>query len=208
MKILAVNGSPRKNWNTDILLQKALAGAAEMGAQTEQIYLYDLDYKGCRSCMACNRRDGNSFGRCAVGDGLKPVFEKIEQSDGLILGSPIYMGDVSAMMRAFLERLLYQYTNFDDGRSLYPGQLKTGFIYTMNAPAGYMNKLCQNYEGLLKLHFSYTGTVECAQTLQVEDYTKYHLGFFDGEQRHERREKVFPADCQKAFALGRAVAGK
>lgn len=158
--------------------------------------------------MACNLADSASFGRCAVGDGLKPVFEKIERSDGLILGSPIYWGDVTAMMRAFLERLLFQYTNFDDGKSLFAGHLKTGFIYTMNAPAGYMNELYQKYADFLKMHFEYTGTVECAETLQVEDYGKYHLGFFDGEQRRARRENVFPEDCRRAWELGRAMAGK
>ena len=106
MKIIAINGSPRKGWNTDILLQKALAGAKSVGASTEIIHLYDLDFKGCRSCMACNLKDGKSLGHCAIADGLKPVLEKIDQCDGLILGSPIYFGDVTAEMRALLERLL------------------------------------------------------------------------------------------------------
>lgn len=206
MKITAVNGSPRKNWNTDILLKKALEGAESAGAQTELIDLYDLDYKGCRSCMACNLTDGKSFGHCAVNDGLKPVFEKIGQSDGLILGSPVYFGDVSAMMRAFLERLLFQYTDFDNGKSLFAGHLKTGFIYTMNAPEGYLSELYQKYAGFLKMHFEYVGTVECAETLQVEDYSRYHLGFFDERQRRERRETVFPEDCRKAYALGLSMA--
>ncbi|SPF52384.1 hypothetical protein SBF1_5670010 [Candidatus Desulfosporosinus infrequens] len=53
MKIIAINGSPRKKWNTDILLNKALEGAASQGAETELIHLYDLNYKGCISCFAC-----------------------------------------------------------------------------------------------------------------------------------------------------------
>lgn len=92
MKIIAVNGSPRKNWNTDILLHKAMEGAESAGAQTELIQLYDLDFKGCRSCMACNLADGKSFGRCAFNDGLKPVLDEIDKSDGLILGSPHLLG--------------------------------------------------------------------------------------------------------------------
>lgn len=112
------------------------------------------------------------------------------------------------MMRAFLERLLFQYTNFDKEQSLYTGHLKTGFIYTMNAPAGYAAELYRKYEAFLKMHFEYIGTVECAETQQVEDYSKYHLGFFDGEQRVERRKTVFPADCRSAYELGRAMASK
>jgi multimeric flavodoxin WrbA len=76
MKIIAFNGSPRKNWNTAMLLQKALEGAASEGAQTELIHLYDLNYKGCISCFACKTREGKSYGRCAVKDELTPVLKK------------------------------------------------------------------------------------------------------------------------------------
>ena len=53
MKLLAINGSPRKKWNTAMLLEHALNGAASKGATTELIHLYDLDFKGCTSCFAC-----------------------------------------------------------------------------------------------------------------------------------------------------------
>ena len=53
MKVIAVNGSPRKEWNTAAMLEKALAGAADQGAETELIHLYDLKYTGCTSCFAC-----------------------------------------------------------------------------------------------------------------------------------------------------------
>lgn len=197
MKIVAVNGSPRKNWNTDIMLHKALEGARSAGAETELVQLYDLDYKGCRSCMACNLAGGGSYGRCAYNDGLKPVLDRIDGSDGLILGSPIYWGDVTGAMREFLERLLFQYTNFDREESLYTGNLKTGFIYTMNAPSGYMNELYKKYADFLSMHFEYAGTVECAETLQVEDYSRYHLGFSTGN-----REKPGGRRCFRRTAAG------
>lgn len=56
MKVIAINGSPRKNWNTHKLLNAALEGAKSMGAETEIIHLYDLNYTGCRSCFACKRK--------------------------------------------------------------------------------------------------------------------------------------------------------
>jgi len=56
MKVIAVNGSPRKKWNTATLLHKALDGAKSIGAQTEFIHLYDLNFKGCTSCFACKKR--------------------------------------------------------------------------------------------------------------------------------------------------------
>jgi len=206
MKIIAVNGSPRNNWNTQILLDKALEGAKSAGAQTELVNLYDLNYKGCRSCFACKVKGSKNLGHCAINDELKPVLEKIDSCDGLILGSPIYFGDISAMMRAFLERLFYQYLNFDGGKSFFTGHLKTAFIYTMNAPAGCMNQLYEKYEEMLKWYFEYAGTVESAETLQTDDYGRYHFGMFDEAQRKERRKTEFPKDCQKACELGKKIA--
>lgn len=83
-------------WNTGILLKKALEGAASQGAETEFIHLYDLNYKGCTSCFACKMKDGKSYGKCAVRDELTPILRKIEESDGIILSSPVYFGTASA----------------------------------------------------------------------------------------------------------------
>lgn len=104
MKVIAFNGSPRKNWNTATLLEKALAGAASKGAETELIHLYDLDYKGCRSCFACKTKGGKSYGRCAAVDELTPVLKKVEEAGALILGAPVYMGAVNGAMQSFIER--------------------------------------------------------------------------------------------------------
>ena len=114
MKVIAINGSARKDWNTHILLEKALEGAKSRGAETELVNLYDLDYKGCRGCLACKVKNSKGLGHCAVNDELKSVLDRIDTCDGLILGSPIYLGDVTAMMRAFWERLIFQYLNYDD----------------------------------------------------------------------------------------------
>lgn len=73
MKVLAINGSPRKTWNTATLLKKALEGAASQGAVTELVHLYDLTYKGCTSCFACKMIGGPSNGRCAMQDELRPI---------------------------------------------------------------------------------------------------------------------------------------
>ena len=102
MKVMAFNGSPRKKWNTATLLEKALEGAASQGAETELIHLYDLNYKGCISCFACKTKGGKSYGKCAIKDDLTPILGKVEEADALILGSPIYLGDVSGEMRSFM----------------------------------------------------------------------------------------------------------
>jgi multimeric flavodoxin WrbA len=109
MKALAINGSPRKTWNTATLLKKALEGAASQGAETELIHLYDLNFKGCTSCFACKLKGGKSYGHCGFKDELSPILDKIPQIDVLILGSPIYFGAITGELKSFLERLIFPY---------------------------------------------------------------------------------------------------
>ena len=119
MKVIAINGSPRKNINTAILLKYALEGAAKEGAETEIVNLYDLNYKGCKSCFACKLKDGKSYGNCIIKDDLTEIYEKIYEADALLLGSPIYFECVTGEMRSFLERLIFpKFTYKKDYKSL------------------------------------------------------------------------------------------
>ncbi len=212
MKIIAINGSPRKNWNTHILLEKSLDGAKAAGAQTELINLYDLEYKGCTSCMVCKLKNGKSLGRCAVNDGLKPVLDAIDKCDGLIIGTPIYFGNVTGMVRAFWERLLFQYLSYDDySINLFTGKMKTAFIYTMNVSETMLGKIgyqetINSYEMMLTRIFGSAESLLSTETLQVKDYNKYHMAQFNEADRKKRREEVFPIDCERAFNLGKSMA--
>ncbi len=212
MKIIAVNGSARKNWNTHILLNKALEGVESAGAQTELINLYDLNYKGCTGCLSCKVKGGKSLGHCSVNDDLKPVLDRIDKCDGFILGSPIYLGDVTAMMRAFWERFIFQYLSYDDyTKPFFNGTKKTAFIYTMNASESMSDKYgitdkFESYDMTLRQYFGSAVHMVSAETLQVTDYGKYHMAAFDEAERKERREKVFPDDCRKAYELGKSIA--
>jgi multimeric flavodoxin WrbA len=80
MKVYAINGSPRKNKNTATLLQKALDGVKEAAKdkeiETEIINLYDFNYTGCKSCFACKRLEGKSYGKCVLKDDIQEVLEK------------------------------------------------------------------------------------------------------------------------------------
>ena len=113
MRAIAINGSPRKGWNTDMLLQQALKGAAYAGAETELIQLSDLTYSGCRSCFACKRTRAET-GRCMWKDDLQPVFDKILSADAVFMGSPIYLGNVSGMMYCLMERLVFSLLSYYD----------------------------------------------------------------------------------------------
>ena len=76
MKALFINGSPRKKWNTVKVLESAMKGAQEAGAEVELVNLYDIDFKGCKSCFACQLKNAKTDGVCAIRDGLHPVLEK------------------------------------------------------------------------------------------------------------------------------------
>ena len=107
MKFYAVNGSPRKKNNTAILLQEALDGVKSVqakDAETELIHLYDYNYKPCVSCFQCKLLDGKSYGQCALNDELTPILKKLAEADGIIFGSPIYLGNITGGMRSFFER--------------------------------------------------------------------------------------------------------
>ena len=106
MNIFAINGSPRKNWNTAILLNKVLEGAASRNSNTELIHLYDLEYKGCTSCFFCKRKY-QKHGACAMKDDLTPVLEKLNTADAIVFGSPIYFMNITSGMAVFLERFLF-----------------------------------------------------------------------------------------------------
>lgn len=212
MKVLAINGSPRKNWNTAALIDSALKGAAQAGAETELIHLYDLNFKGCVSCFACKLKGGKSYGCCALKDDLTPVLKKIKDSTALILGSPIYFGCVTGEMRSFLERLLFPYLVYDQNySSLFNKKIHTAFIYTMNVneermlSAGYDYNLTLNAKVLERT----LGASEwlCANdTCQFDDYGKYESSAFDAAAKVKRHKEVFPSDCEKAFALGKKLA--
>lgn len=116
------------------------------------------------------------------------------------------------MMRAFWERLIFQHLNYDDyTKPFITEKKKTAFIYTMNAPEsmfdeiGYTDKF-QSYDMTLKMYFGNAVHMVSTETLQASDYSKYHLAGFNEAERKERREKVFPIDCQKAFELGKSIA--
>ena len=208
MKIYAVNGSPRKNWNTAALLDEALAGAASLGAQTERIDLYDLDYKGCSSCFSCKRKGGSSYGKCAMRDGLTPLLSEIEEADAVIFGSPIYFGNVTAGMRGFLERLLFAHHTYDkEGTSLFPKQIKTAFIYTMNVTDeemvkyGYLLNL-KGMDSAISHHLGPLKVLYSNDTFQFDDYSKYVSPIFDPAHKAEVRSAEFPIDLARAHDLG------
>lgn len=208
MNVLAINGSPRKNWNTATLLTKALEGAASQRASTEIIHLYDHHYQGCISCFACKLKDGKSYGKCAMQDELTPILEKIANADAVILGSPVYFHGVTGEMRSLIERMGFPYTVYDKTySSLFNKKMPIGFIYTMNVDETRMKEFGYDHsfrgtEMALERIFGACEPLYVNDTYQFSDYSKYVVTAFNEAEKAQRRQEHFPLDCQRAFDLG------
>ncbi len=212
MKAIAINGSPRKTWNTATLLEKALEGARAKGAETELVHLYGLSYKGCISCFSCKEIGGKSYGRCQAMDELTPVLDKVKEADVLILGSPLYFHTETGEMRSFMERLLFPYLTYTPGyTSIFPGKTLTGLIYTMNVSEENMAAYSQDSSttasrDIMTRVFGNCEMLLCTDTLQFSDYSKYLCTVFDPAAKARRHQEVFPQDCAKACELGAKLA--
>ncbi len=99
MNILSLIGSPRKGGNTETLVHEVLSGAAEKDANTKSFHLNDLNIKGCQACRYCKQHEG-----CAVQDDMQPLYDEIKQADAIVLGSPIYAGQMSAQSKLLIDR--------------------------------------------------------------------------------------------------------
>lgn len=99
MKILGVSGSPRRGGNTEVLLEEALKGAREAGAEEEVILLRDKTISPCLEIYGC-KKDG----RCVIEDDFQEVAEKMVQADALIVASPIFFYTVSAHTKMLMDR--------------------------------------------------------------------------------------------------------
>ena len=101
MKVIGLIGSPRKGSNTEILVEEALKGANEAGAETKSYNLNEMNISPCNACMNCK----NNAGECSIDDDMQIIYEEIKKSDAFILGSPVYMWQMSAQAKIFTDRL-------------------------------------------------------------------------------------------------------
>lgn len=218
MKVLGINGSARKGWNTQTLVKKALEGAADAGAEVELIELYAESVKGCLECFACKRKGINTGGVCAIKDNLRPLLEKAYNADVVIIGSPNFFGYPSAMTRAFIERFLYPLTSYmiKDGeqtRILGKRVIPAGIIFTMNADENYykiggyaatLGMTRANLEYIL----GYAEQYNSYNTLQFKDYSVMNADLFNEEAKRLQHETQFPKDEEACYEMGKRLVAK
>ena len=218
MKVIGINGSARKDWNTQTLVMKALEGAASVGAETELIDLYAEPLKGCLECFACKRKGNKTGGICAIRDNMRPLLEKAHAADVVIIGSPNFFGYPSAMVRAFIERFLYPLSTYmvKDGkhvRLLGDKIVPAGMIFTMNADkefyehGGYVATLGSTPQSLQYV-LGYAEEYNSFNTLQFKDYSQMDANMFDADEKKYQHETQFPIDKQKCYEMGQRLVAK
>ncbi len=209
-KIVVVNASPRKGWNTDTLVTEAMKGAESAGAEVVKFDLFRLEkYTGCISCFGCKKEKFK--GHCICRDGLTPVLDAIRESDGLIIGSPNYLSELSASFRALYERLIFQNLTYNiETPCCNERPVPVLLIMTSNAPDTMYANLIGNYQQTLSRFVGPTEVLISGNTLQLKDYSKtdWPWTLFDAEAKKERHETVFPEEIKKAFRMGAELVNK
>ena len=110
-KVLGIGGSPRKGGNSDILLKHIIKGVSSEGVATKEIQLRDYQFQACIGCEQC-RKNKHCTG---LQDGMQLIYPEVSEAVGLVLVSPIYNYNVTALIKAFIDRL-YCFYNFTDER--------------------------------------------------------------------------------------------
>lgn len=206
MKIYALNASPRKGWNSDEMLNAFIDGVHEAAPEIEieKVNIYDLDFKGCRSCFACQMKSTED-GQCLFRDEAYELLRGIKSSDGLVFAAPVYYFDVPSQMRAILERLFYP------GESDH--EIPVTAVYTMNQKQQNMDKYFKHHLDDIAFHFRNQFKTEPEQiyvcnTLHWKNPDRYKFPmewFTDKTQYHDEQ---YPSDLQTCHDAGVELANK
>ncbi|MBR1851796.1 MAG: flavodoxin family protein [Lachnospiraceae bacterium] len=206
MKIYALNASPRKGWNCEQVLDSFINGVTDENPEIEieRINIYDLDFKGCRSCFACQMKHTEN-GHCLFHDGAYELIRGIKSGDGLVFASPIYYFDLPSQMRAILERLFY------------PGaadhEIPVTTIYTMNQKQENAEKYFKKHLDDIAFFFRNEFHTEPEElyvynTLHWKNPEKYNFPMEWYEDKYANRQSNFAHDLQCAFETGKRFAHK
>ena len=222
MKALFVNGSPRKNWTTAQMLERAMQGAADAGAEVEMVHLYDDAFKGCVSCFACKLKNLKTNCLCAYKDALTPILEKALAADVLVIGSPIYFSHPTGPVRSFMERLMFPVLTYNAKVDPETGAVNStnldrkiacGMIYTMGCPKEmiaecHYPEMFAETDKFLNMLFGYGENIYTHNAYQFDDYSKYDVAEYVEPFRAKHRAEQYPKDLQSAYELGKRLVQK
>jgi multimeric flavodoxin WrbA len=173
MKIMGFTASPRKEGNTAWVLNKILEGAKEQGAETQHWYFDGLAINPCRSCFGCKNGDKG----CVINDDMQKLYNAIIDADALVLGSPVYMGQMSAQAKIFTDRLYAclspRFSPYFKGNTT---KKKMLLVFTQGNPD----------QNLFKIYFDYTKRI--FQLLEFDVKDVQIIAGMRNEPAHERKD--------------------
>ena len=181
--------------------------------EVERVRLYDLPpFRGCVSCLACKLK-GLETGLCIARDSLTDTLRTVNAADGLVIASPIYFSEWTAVTRAFLERLVFPWLSYEDFSCAAPKKMPVAFLYTMNAPESFLPDIRRHLAILENAVARGAGDdaperVEACCTVQVKDYSRYAMAGLDPDAHIAWRDAHWEDDLAKARAAGHRMAEK
>ena len=184
------------------------------------IHLYDYDFHGCKSCLACKLKNAKTNGICAIHDELRPVLEKAHEADVIVIGSPVYFSDITGVTRSFMERLQYPVLNYNAKvdpetgilqMSLLGRTVPNAMIYTMGSTeevATAYKPMIEGNKTFLEMLFGPSESLCSYDSYMMSDYSRYDI--LDGveERRARYRDEQLPKDLEAAYELGRQLVEK
>jgi multimeric flavodoxin WrbA len=174
MKIVGIIASPRKEGNTAWTVNKILEGAKEEGAETQSWYFSDLDIQPCRGCLCCH--DGSDRG-CILSDDMQELYGAIEHADAIVLGSPVYMGQMSGQAKIFTDRLFAHISpRFSPHYKEKVAKQKLILVFTQGNPD----------PGMFQVYFDYTKKM--FQMLEFDVNEVVVVAGMRNEPAHERKD--------------------
>jgi len=172
MKILGFIASPRKEGNTAWTVNKILEGVKEQGAEIQSWSSCDLDIKPCKGCLSCAES-----GKCVINDDMQKIYADLKQADAVILGSPVYMGQMSGQAKIFTDRLFAQITpRFSPRFKEENAGKKLILVFTQGNPDPEM----------FRVYFDYTKKM--FQLLEFDVKGLYVVSGLRNEPAHEKKD--------------------
>jgi multimeric flavodoxin WrbA len=177
MKVLGLVGSPRKGGNTDLLVSAVLYGAGAAGGEVDKLYVYDFDISPCVDCRGCKKEPFN----CVIKDDMRQLYPKLEETDIIIFGTPLYWYGPTAKMKLLIDKL----------RPYIASKKLKGKKAILIVPSEEGLEACRNLLGMFEQSFGYLG-LELAGKILATASEK-------GEVQQQ------PKVLDKAFRLGKSL---
>lgn len=214
-KIIIIDGGPRKKFNLGQLFEKFVEGVKSVSEEieVEHVHLYDLNFKGCVSCLGCKIVGNKNYGKCLRKDDLSPVLESLLTADGIAFGSPIYYMDVTGEFQSALERIVFPFGDYKSGK-YEKRDIPTATFYTMNATpdfiaeGGMMRPNLDRVDFCVGTRWQQPERIAACCTMQVKDYSRYEFSDEWSAAHLAWRDAHWEDDKQKAFQAGVNMAQK